>query len=195
MFSLPKFGAWFFRRYPGSLAEPELRFLMVILVGMGFMAESVGSIHPAIVSFIVGIVMSKLIEENAAVKEKMLSLVFSFFAPIFFLHAGTRIHLGDLTFHYALIGFGLLMIATSLKYLGTYIPAALFKMEQKSLIGILFNYRLSFGIITANVGLESGLLTPQLYADIMLVVITSAAIPGIFLRTKEEPKPAIGPGA
>jgi Kef-type K+ transport system membrane component KefB len=185
MFSLPKFGAWFFNRYPGSLAEPELRFLMVILVGMGFMAESVGSIHPAIISFIVGIVMSRLIEENTVVKEKMLSLVFSFFAPIFFLHAGTKINLADLTFHYALIGVALFLIATSLKYLGTYMPAALFKMEQKSLMGMLFNYRLSFGIITANVGLESGLLTPELYADIMLAVIASAALPSVLMRGKE----------
>jgi Kef-type K+ transport system membrane component KefB len=184
LFSLPKFGAWIFERYSDSMAEPELRFLMVILVAMGFMAESVGSIHPAIISFIVGIVMAKLIEENAAVKEKMLSLVFSFFAPVFFLHAGTRIHLGDLTFHYVLVGIALFLIATSLKYIGTYLPALLCRMEQRRFMGILFNYRLSFGIITANVGLETKIITPQFYAVILLVVVASAALPAFLLRER-----------
>lgn len=187
LLSLPRFGAWIFGRYSDSMAEPELRFLMVILVGMGFMAESIGSIHPAIISFIIGVTMSKLIEENEAVKEKMLSLVFSFFAPLFFLHAGARIVLGDLTPYYVMIGVILFAIATSLKYIGTYVPAELFRFKSKKFMGTLFNYRLSFGIIAANVGLEAGILTPQLYAVILLAVISSAALSGIMLR-KQAPE-------
>jgi Kef-type K+ transport system membrane component KefB len=186
LISLPHFGAWVFRRYSESMAEPELRFLLVMLVGMGFMAENVGSIHPAITSFLIGVVMSELIEENTAVKEKMLGLVFSFFAPIFFMNAGARIALGGLSFYYIFIGFVLLVVATALKYAGTALPAKLFRFENAKFVGILFNYRLSFGIITANVGLETGIITPQLYAVILLVVLVSAAVPGIVLRKKKE---------
>lgn len=186
-FGLPHFGGWIFRRYPNSMAEPELRFLMVILIGMGFMAETVGSIHPALVAFMVGMIMTSVVEKNEAVKDKLMGLVFSFFAPIFFLQAGTRISLGDIPPGYLLLAAALFALATSLKYLGSYLPAKLLKMQAPRAIGILFNYRLSFGIITANVGLETKLLSQELYGVMLLVVVVSAALPGMLLRNRTKP--------
>lgn len=182
VFSLPHFGAWIFKRYPNSMAEPELRFLMVILVAMGFMAESVGSIHPAIVAFTLGMVMTGLLEKNEEVKDKLMSLVFSFFAPIFFLHAGTRIDVSGLSIEYILLGLFIFMIVIGLKYVGTYLPARRYLPDRPRFTALLFNYNLSFGIITANVGLEAGILSQQLYSVIMMIVIASAALPAILLR-------------
>lgn len=183
-FTLPHVGSWLFKRYPNSIAEPELRFLMVVLVGMAFLSESVGNIHPAIVAFTIGIVMSSVIEHNQAVEEKLLGLVFSFFAPIFFLHAGTRIDLTGLSMEDTGLAVIIFLAAVSLKYLGTYLPSRIFLKDSAGFGGILFNYRLSFGIITANVGLEKGIIDHNLYAIIMLVVVSSAALPGLFLRRK-----------
>lgn len=183
---LPHFGAWIFRRYPNSLAEPELRFLLVMLVGMGFMAENVGSVHPALVAFSLGMVMTGLLEKNEAVKDKLMSLVFSFFAPIFFLEAGTRIDIHVLTLKFFMIGVALFILATSLKFIGSYIPAKLAKLGNLRFVGILFNYRLSFGIITANVGLERHILSQETYAIILLVILVSAALPGVLLRHKND---------
>ncbi|MBI3024949.1 MAG: hypothetical protein HYY66_04600, partial [Candidatus Tectomicrobia bacterium] len=50
--------------------------------------------------------------------------------------------------------------------------------------GILFNYRLSFGIIAATVGLEARLLSPAFYSVVLLVVVGSAALPVLFLRDR-----------
>lgn len=178
LFSLPPIGSWLFRRYMGSTAEPEIRFLLVILVAMGFMAENVGGIHPAIVAFAVGVAMAGVVFENTAVKEKMKGLVFGFFAPVFFMHAGTQINVTHLSWDFLLAFVVLFVTAVTLKYLGTAIPARFLMRDSSSRsIGILFNYRLSFGIIAANVGLESGLLTENLYAAMLLIVATSAALP------------------
>jgi Kef-type K+ transport system membrane component KefB len=176
--SLPPIGSWLFRRYMGSTAEPEIRFLLVILVAMGFMAENVGGIHPAIVAFAVGVAMAGVVYENTAVKEKMKGLVFGFFAPVFFIHAGTQIDLASLSVDFFIMAGVLFFAAVVLKFFGTAVPALLLMRDSSSRsIGILFNYRLSFGIIAANVGLESGLLTEDLYAVILLVVAGSAALP------------------
>lgn len=176
--SLPPIGSWLFRRYMGSTAEPEIRFLLVILVAMGFMAENVGGIHPAIVAFAVGVAMAGVVYENTAVKEKMKGLVFGFFAPVFFIHAGTQIDLASLSVDFFIMAGVLFFAAVILKFFGTAVPARLLMRDSSSRsIGILFNYRLSFGIIAANVGLESGLLTEDLYAVILLVVAGSAALP------------------
>lgn len=184
LLALPRFGLWVFERYPNSIAEPELRFLMVVIVGMGSMAEHIGHIHPALVAFTVGVFMSRIVEDNKAVKDKLMGMVLGFFAPIFFLYSGTRIDLSSLTTEYMMVAAVMFLTATSLKYLGTYLPARKFIPTRAAFSGIMFNYRLSFGIITASVGLESGIIPEEMFATIMLVVVTSAAIPGLFLRAK-----------
>lgn len=184
IFTIPRFANWVFKRYPNSLSEPELRFLMVVIVGMSFMAESVGHVHPALVAFTLGVFMSRFIERNKEVKNKLMALVFSFFAPIFFLQAGTKIDLGDLTYEYFAVFAGIFVLATGLKYIGTYIPSRFFIKGWGYYAGMVFNYRLSFGIITANVGLEKGLIDSGMYAVIMLVIVSSAALPSLFLRGK-----------
>ena len=186
IFILPRFSNWVFKRYPNTVSEPELRFIMVIIVGMSFMAESIAHVHPALVAFTLGVFMARFIERNQDVKNKLMALVFSFFAPIFFLYSGARIDLSDLNMSYLLIFAVFFALATSLKYLGTYIPARFFIKDKANYGSIIFNFRLSFGIITANVGLENGLISEGLYAVIMLVIVSSAAIPSLLLRKKPD---------
>ncbi len=186
--ALPRFSVWIFTHYSYSLAELELRFLMAVIIGMGFMAESIGHVHPALVAFTIGVVMSRIVEHNKVVKDKLMALVFGFFAPLFFLHAGTKIDFSNLQGEYMLYACIMFVLATSLKYLGTYLPARKFIKERANFSGILFNYRLSFGIITANVGVETGIIPEQMFSVIMLVVVASAAIPGIFLRQSRPSK-------
>jgi len=177
---LPPIGSWLFRRYMGSTAEPEIRFLLVILVALGFMAENVGGIHPAIVAFAVGVAMAGVVYESTAVREKMKGLVFGFFAPLFFLHAGTQIDAARLSPEFIITAAVLFVAAVGLKFAGTALPARLFMRDSSSrAVGMLFNYRLSFGIIAANVGLESGVLTEDLYAAMLITVAGSAALPAM----------------
>ena len=182
LFIIPRSARWLFKRYSNVMSEPELRFLMVIIVGMSFMAEEIGSLHPALIAFTIGVFMSRFIERNQVVKHKLMALVFSFFAPIFFFQSGAKIDLGDLNTNYLLIFAVLFVLATSLKFIGTYLPARKFAKPLAAYSGKIFNFRLSFGIISATVGLEKGLIDEGMFAVIMLVVISSAAIPSIFLR-------------
>lgn len=182
--ALPRFGGWIFRHYSTSIAELELRFLMAVIIGMGFMAEEIGHVHPALVAFTLGVFMSRVVEHHKAVKDKLMALVFGFFAPLFFLHAGTRIDFSDFKVEYLLAAAVMFVAATGLKYIGTRFPAKYFIKDRAHYSGVLFNYRLSFGIITANVGLETGIISHQMFSVIMIVVVASAVIPSIFLREK-----------
>ena len=181
---LPHIGKWIFSRYKGSIVELELRFLLVVLVGMGFMAEKVGGIHPAIIAFAIGVVMSEVMEEHEALEEKLKGIVFSLFGPVFFLHAGTQLDLRLLTPDMLGIAVVLFITACSLKFVGSALPAHLFLKSSARFVGLLFNYRLSFGIIAATVGLTTGAIDEGLYAVMLLVVIGSAALPVIFLHDR-----------
>lgn len=184
MAGLPHVGAWIFKRYKGSVVELEIRFLLVVLVGLGSLAEHIGGIHPAVVAFAVGLVLSELVEEHEAVEEKLKGIVFSFLAPIFFLQAGTQLNLRLLGWEMLGTAAILFVVACGLKFIGTALSARGLIDTSGRFAGLLFNYRLSFGIIAASVGLKIGLLTPSLYSVILLVVIASAALPVIFLRDR-----------
>lgn len=182
IFGLPRIGTWIFRRYKGSIVEFELRFLMVLLISMGFMAEHVGGIHPAVIAFAIGLIMAEVVEEHTEVEEKLRAIVFSLLAPIFFLHAGMQIDLslvsGDILLHFAV----LLVVAIGLKFTGTALAARWLLGHSAAFVGLLFNYRLAFGIITATVGLESKLIDEAQYAIILLIIVCSAFLPAILLR-------------
>jgi Kef-type K+ transport system membrane component KefB len=177
---LPQAGAWLFRRYKGNVVEFELRFILTLLIGMGFMATNVG-VHPAIIGFAVGLILSELVQGHEELEEKLKGIVFSFFAPIFFLDAGTRLDVSLVDFGVIRMAAALFVVACGMKYLGTLLAARFLARTMGHFAGILFNYRLSFGIITATVGLEEGLIDVGLYSVILLVVMASAALPMILL--------------
>ena len=184
LLGLPRFGRWIFRRYRGSLVEIDLRFLLVALIGMGFMAEKIGGIHPAMAAFALGVVMSSAAEGHDELEQKFKGIVFSLLAPVFFLHAGMQIELRQLSWHIVATAAALLVITGVLKYVGTAVPYRWLLKSSGRLAGLLCNYQLSFGIIAAAVGLEVGLLTRDLYAVILLVIVGSAILPAVLLRAK-----------
>ncbi|MCB1509603.1 MAG: cation:proton antiporter [Hyphomicrobiaceae bacterium] len=182
IFGLPRIGQWIFRRYAGSIVEFELRFLMVVLISMGFMAEHVGGIHPAVIAFAIGLVMAEVVEEHSEVEEKLRAIVFSLLAPVFFLSAGMQINLSLVTREVFVQLLLLGSLAIGLKFAGTAIAAQRLLGHSAVYMGLLFNYRLAFGIATATVGLESKVITPTQYSMILLVIVASAILPALFLR-------------
>lgn len=181
VWNLPRVGEWIFRRYRGSVVEFELRFLLLVLVGLGFLAEHVG-IHAAVVSFAVGLILAEVVQDHLALEEKMKGIVFSFLAPIFFLRAGTQIQMRQLDLSTLGMGSLFLLVAVGLKYGGTFLAARWLQPGLGHFAGILFNYRLTFGIITATVGVQEGLFDQRLFSIILLVVLASALMPMVLLR-------------
>jgi glutathione-regulated potassium-efflux system ancillary protein KefC len=178
---LPRLGQWLFTRYARNSVEFELRFLLLVLVGLGVVSETVG-IHAAITSFIAGLILSGIVHEHGALGDKLKGVVFSFLAPVFFLRAGTEIDLRSMDRHTLAVAAALLVLAVTLKYLGTASVARWVLSGSTRAVGILFNYRLTFGIISATVGFEEGLLDQRLFTAILLIVLVSAALPMVLLR-------------
>jgi glutathione-regulated potassium-efflux system ancillary protein KefC len=62
------------------------------------------------------------------------------------------------------------------KFIGTYLPLKLFSCDISKYAGILFNYRLSFGLVTAIYGFERKILTSEMFNTILLCVLFSSLI-------------------
>ena len=60
--------------------------------------------------------------------------------------------------------------------MGTYLPLRVFSCDVSNYAGILFNYRLSFGLVTAIYGYEKQILTSEMFNTILLCVLFSSLI-------------------
>ncbi|MEZ4237425.1 MAG: cation:proton antiporter [Myxococcota bacterium] len=179
--ALPRIGRWVFERYRGHAAEFEVRFLLLVLVGLGYLSERVG-VHAAIVAFAAGLALSDLLENDELVIEKLKGVVFSFLAPAFFLRAGTLFDPRTIDLSTARVAAVLLVSAVGLKFVGAFLSARVLLRGLGRYVGVLFNYRLTFGIITALVGLQEGVITAELFSVILIVVLGSGLLPMILLR-------------
>ncbi len=164
-----------FERYKGNRAEFELKFLLLIILAFSFLAQEAG-MHEAVISFVLGVIFSEIDPNHEAIIEKLNSVVFSLLAPIFFFHAGAMIQLNEINF--SVVGFFFIFLFSSMagKFIGTYLPLKIFSCEVSKYAGILFNYRLSFGLVTAIYGYEKQILTSEMFNTILLCVLFSSLI-------------------
>ncbi|MCD6313172.1 MAG: cation:proton antiporter [Thaumarchaeota archaeon] len=186
MFHAPRVGRWLFARYSENLAEIELKFILLVLLALLFFAERV-MISEAVLAFIMGFLFSEILEEHEILVEKLKGIIFAFFSPIFFFKAGSFLKFSS-------------MSLMSLLYIVILLPAAFFSKYYASklvfrrlfgagealsrFVGLSFNLRLTFGIVTALFGLELGLIPLEIYTAIITIIISSALISSIANRLK-----------
>ena len=60
------------------------------------------------------------------------------------------------------------------KFVGTYLPLRFFSSEVAYYAGVIFNYCLTFGLVTAIFGLERDIITPEMFNTILLCVLFSS---------------------
>ena len=178
----PKIGKIIFKRYKGSPAEIEIKFILLLLLIMPFFSKHVG-ISEAVFAFLLGILFSEMIEEDIAVQEKLRGIIFGFLAPAFFFKAGLLMKFSHLT----QIGIYLIIILGFIAYLSKYIVVFIttriyMNSHLASMNGLFCNFRLSFGVIAAIFGLNAGILTTELYTVVLTIILLASTISSIALK-------------
>ena len=74
------------------------------------------------------------------------------------------------------------MLEVGLKFAGTALATNWLLGHSGTFVGLLFNYRLAFGIATAAVGLKTGIISEAQYSIILLVIVCAAFLPAAFLH-------------
>ncbi len=179
----PRLSRWLFGRWRGNLVEMEVRFILFTLIALLFIG-SVSEIHAALTGFVFGVVMSSILRKHYQVEEKIRNILFSFFAPVFFFHAGTMMDISQFNWRDALYVITFAPAAFLLKFGGSYYPFKWYKCQLSKFASILFNYRLSFAIVAALYGVKTGLLTSGEYSAIMVVVLVTSLGTALLLKFK-----------
>lgn len=177
----------------GSVATPGflVGLAVLLLLGAAF-TDSVG-IHSIFGAFLAGVVVPRG-AVAASVRRAIEPLTVGLLVPIFFAYSGLNTHLGLLV-DTSLLGTAALVIVVGfLAKGGACALASRFGgagWGTAAGIGALMNARGLMELILINIGLERGLITPAMFAILVLLTIltTVAAAPlfQAFTRSRNEP--------
>ena len=150
-------------------------------------------LSPILGSFVVGMALSTTrVFERVEHYIGKLGLIF---APLFFAIIGAQVDFRGINPEVMIIGAVIIGVAISTKLIGCGLPAWLFLRNgaQSRRVGIAMISRGEVGLIVAGVGLSSGVLMPNIYTTIVIMVAVTSLITPIWLKLeyrKESSPPA-----
>lgn len=153
--------------------------------------EAIG-IHAIFGAFLFGVVFPAGSRMARSLHESLGSVVGILLLPAFFAFTGMRTEIGLLSDGYQwLVCAVIVLAATAGKFGGTFVSAvwAGISPRQAGALGVLMNTRGLMELIVLNVGLELGVITPTLYAMMVLMALatTIATTPALKRLTAPEP--------
>lgn len=160
-------------------------FSIVVVVGLGMAGASLAlGLEAVLGAFLAGVLVRERLDAETERVFQMVTL--GLFAPVFFATAGLQVDLsGLLTVDTLLVAGATLAVAVLGKALGVVLGATLTDLTRVEIIclAIGLNARGAMELVVAALGLAIGILTPTIYAVIVLVaILTSVMTPPLLRR-------------
>lgn len=180
----------------GMVSQNLLAIILVLLMASALATQWIG-IHAIFGAFILGAMMPKLGGFVRELSEKLEDFATVFFLPIYFAYTGLRTQIGVVDSPAMwLVCLSLLGVAVVGKFGGSFVAARATGLtwREAAALGALVNTRGLMELIILNVGLDLGLITPTLFAMMVLmaVITTTMTAPVLSLidpRHRLQPSP------
>jgi Kef-type K+ transport system membrane component KefB len=183
--AMPTASRWIFAWMEGSTSEPEVRFLLLILVLLGALATWAGS-FAVLPAYVLGLSMAPVLDLRRDVLLRFRSVAFILLTPFFFLLAGTYIDAAAV-----LAGAGLIVllfgVKVGAKFVGVGPLSRLFVPSRAVYVTLLMSTGLTFGTIASLYGLSSGIIDRSQFSVILTTVLATAIIPTLIAQRWFQP--------
>ena len=172
----------------GSVSEPltgNVLGLFMFLIFVSAMTTYKIGIFAIFGGFMLGILVHDEPNLVRAWRDRVGSFVTVFFLPVFFTYTGLRTHIGKLNsvdlWVWCLI---LISFATFGKYGAAYCAARVHKLShpESTIIGIMMNTRALMELVVINVGLDLGVISPEVFTMLVVMAIFSTVLTAPVLR-------------
>jgi Kef-type K+ transport system membrane component KefB len=167
-----------------SQSEGRLTVVLMAALASAAATEWIG-IHPLFGSFFLGALMARDVGDTAFYAERIEPLTLAIFLPLFFAFTGLRTNVFLLTSPW-LIAETVIILAVAIlgKAAGPMIvgPRLGFAKREALALAALLNTRGLVELVVLNIGLETGLLPPPLFAMLMLMALVTTAMTSPLLR-------------
>jgi monovalent cation:proton antiporter-2 (CPA2) family protein len=186
---------WVLRKFaPLKVTEAVVTAALIICFLFAYLAEYTG-VAAIIGAYIAGIAIS-LTNYRHEVTEKVETICYSIFVPVFFTSIGVSAQFNGIVDHLWLI-VGLSILAVLTKFIGGALGAKVSGFGWRSSwgIGSAMVSRGEVALIIASIGLEAGLLADSMFAVLIVVVLVTTIVTPpmmkIFFSEKETGKEQI----
>jgi Kef-type K+ transport system membrane component KefB len=181
--ALPWAAPRFFAYVGTRVSEPEIKFVLLVLFGLGGLANMARS-EAVLPAYLIGMALSPLFLANRAVQTRMRTIAFAFLTPFYFLKAGSLIEAHVLAQSAGLIAI-FLAIKMATKFVGILPLTKAFAFEPREGLytTLLMSTGLTFGSISALFGLANGIIDQTQYTILLTAVIGSAVVPTLIAQT------------
>jgi Kef-type K+ transport system membrane component KefB len=176
-----------------TLSKTVISFVFIILLASAYISEIIG-IHVLFGAFLAGVIISETLELKNHIIEKIEDVSLVLLLPLFFVLTGLRTEVallgrGSLW----LVFFIIILLAVTGKFAGTAIAARMTGQSWKDslALGALMNTRGLMELIILNIGYELKVLTPEVFAMMVLMALVTTFMTGPLLnflqvKSKEE---------
>lgn len=165
------------RAYDPARHDPRtaLAGILVGLLGCALVTDVIG-IHPLFGAFAFGAIVPHDSELARDVEARLTDVVVVLLLPVFFAFTGLRTQIGLVRgAGQWLLCAGIIAVATAGKVGGTFVAARLCGLERRESVslGVLMNTRGLMELVALNVGLDLGVITPTLFAMLVLMALVT----------------------
>jgi Kef-type K+ transport system membrane component KefB len=187
---VPRTTRWLVGHVPGRVSEPEIKFLFLVLLLLGGLAQAAGS-EAVLPAYLLGLAVAGVFVADRILVHRMRATAFSLLTPFYFLKAGSLVSLPAIVAGAGLIGL-FLAVKVGAKVVGVWPTARAFGLPTRdaNYTTLLMSTGLTFGTIAALYGLTNGYVDQPTYTVLVTVVILSAVVPTLIATTFFEPQPA-----
>jgi Kef-type K+ transport system membrane component KefB len=182
LWALPKLGPWFFKSVGRRVSEPETKFVVLMLLSLGGLAQVAGS-EAVLPAYLVGMALAPAFMKDVELAHRMRVIAFTILTPFYFLKAGSLVSFTALT-----SAAGLILVLLALKMVTKFIGvlpltwAFEFDGREGMYTTLLMSTGLTFGTISALFGLTNGIIDQQQYTVLVAAVIGSAVVPTLIAQ-------------
>jgi Kef-type K+ transport system membrane component KefB len=176
----------FFRRL-GSIyanremvSKPVLAIVFLIMLMSAYVTEIIG-IHALFGAFLAGVIMPPDLNFRKILVDKIEDVSLVLLLPLFFVFTGLRTQIGLLSEGHMWVTCGLVILVAILgKFGGSALAAKFVGQNWKSSlsIGALMNTRGLMELIVLNIGYDLGILSPEIFAMMVLMALITTFMTG-----------------
>ncbi len=189
---VPKVLRSFMERLSGRVSEPEIKFVFLVLLALGGLAQLAGS-EAVLPAYLIGLAVAGVFVADRVLVHRMRATAFSLLTPFYFLKAGSLVSLPAVVTGAGLIAL-FLAVKVGAKVLGVWPTARALGLPTRdaNYTTLLMSTGLTFGTIASLYGFTNGYIDQPTYTILVTVVILSAVVPTLLATTFFEPQVASG---
>ena len=163
-----------------NLSKPIVAIFFLTLILSAWATEIIG-IHALFGAFMAGAIMPENVKFRNIFIEKVEDVALVLLLPLFFVFTGLRTEIGLLNEPYLWGITGLIiLVAVVGKFVGSSIAARYVNQTWKDslTIGALMNTRGLMELVVLNIGYDLGVLTPEIFAMMVIMALTTTFMTG-----------------